>query len=163
MARDGSGWLGMLGMLGMSSIRPKILRTGKVGEVRWRWRTKWRTVATLSVFHLHAEERVPLDRAECRLLRSGSNIGKGAYGDELRRCEDAQHAVNSLGTLGMARDGSGWLGMARDARDTPGAPGCSRCSGWYRDTSGCDEIDRGCLRLREIDFKCTTVHCKVVW
>ena len=141
MARDGSGWLGMLGMLGMSSIRPKILRTGKVGEVRWRWRTKWRTVATLSVFHLHAEERVPLDRAECRLLRSGSNIGKGAYGDELQRCEDAQRAVNSLGTLGMARDGSGWLGMLgirrgrRDARDA-------------REGTG---ILRGGLRLTEAD------------
>ena len=72
---------------------------------------------------------MPLDRAECRLLRSGSNIGKGAYGDELQWCEDAQRAVNSLGMLGMARDGSGWLGMlgirrgrrdARDARDGTG-------------------------------------------
>ena len=58
---------------------------------------------------------MPLDRAECRLLRSGSNIGKGAYGDELRRCEDAQRAVNRLGMLGMARDGSGCSGYAGGA------------------------------------------------
>ena len=55
---------------------------------------------------------MPLDRAECGLLRSGSNIGKGAYGDELRRCEGTQRAVNGLGKLGMARDGSGYAGGA---------------------------------------------------